>query len=99
MRGWDLGCVDAIWDWGSAEDFEKVWEARRFRSEVFRKDSSDWVRVVTFGKGSIWPDQHYIPESNQLLPQVVLPESLLDEQTVYHINPSGIFVIGGPCVS
>jgi len=29
--------------------------------------------------------------------KVVLPESLLDDDTVYHINPSGSFVIGGPC--
>jgi len=29
--------------------------------------------------------------------KTVLPENLLDEQTVYHINPSGQFVIGGPC--
>jgi S-adenosylmethionine synthetase len=26
-----------------------------------------------------------------------LPENLLDENTVYHINPSGSFVLGGPC--
>jgi len=28
--------------------------------------------------------------------QAVLPESLLDENTKYHINPTGRFVIGGP---
>ena len=28
--------------------------------------------------------------------QAVLPESLLDEDTKYHINPTGRFVIGGP---
>lgn len=26
----------------------------------------------------------------------VIPASLLDERTVYHLNPSGRFVIGGP---
>lgn len=26
----------------------------------------------------------------------VLPENLLDDETIYHINPTGIFVIGGP---
>jgi len=26
-----------------------------------------------------------------------LPENLLDHNTVYHINPSGAFVVGGPC--
>ncbi|XP_063690857.1 S-adenosylmethionine synthase-like isoform X2 [Bolinopsis microptera] len=29
--------------------------------------------------------------------KVVLPEHLLDDDTVYHINPSGSFVVGGPC--
>jgi len=29
--------------------------------------------------------------------KAVLPEDLLDDDTVYHINPSGSFVIGGPC--
>lgn len=29
--------------------------------------------------------------------KVVLPENLLDDDTVYHINPSGSFVLGGPC--
>lgn len=28
--------------------------------------------------------------------KVVIPENLLDENTVYHLNPSGRFVIGGP---
>src|SRR6201995_5208023 len=28
--------------------------------------------------------------------QAVLPEKLLDENTKYHINPTGLFVIGGP---
>lgn len=27
----------------------------------------------------------------------VVPEKYLDEQTIYHINPSGRFVLGGPC--
>ena len=31
--------------------------------------------------------------------QAVLPDHLVDDDTVYHINPSGIFIIGGPCVS
>ncbi len=26
----------------------------------------------------------------------VLPEDLLDEETIYHVNPTGKFVIGGP---
>ncbi|KAL5249593.1 hypothetical protein ACHWQZ_G018460 [Mnemiopsis leidyi] len=29
--------------------------------------------------------------------KVVLPEHLIDDDTVYHINPSGSFVLGGPC--
>lgn len=29
--------------------------------------------------------------------QVALPADLLDDDTVYHINPSGSFVLGGPC--
>lgn len=29
--------------------------------------------------------------------KAVLPADLVDDNTVYHINPSGIFVIGGPC--
>ncbi|KAF5373947.1 hypothetical protein D9758_000737 [Tetrapyrgos nigripes] len=36
---------------------------------------------------------------NQLLEKVikkVIPANLLDDRTVYHINPSGRFVIGGP---
>lgn len=33
----------------------------------------------------------------QYVVKTVLPEHLVDEKTVYHINPSGIFVIGGPC--
>lgn len=28
--------------------------------------------------------------------QPVVPEALLDEETIYHINPTGRFVIGGP---
>jgi len=27
----------------------------------------------------------------------VLPEGLMDDDTVYHINPSGSFILGGPC--
>lgn len=27
----------------------------------------------------------------------VVPAKYLDEQTIYHINPSGRFVVGGPC--
>lgn len=27
----------------------------------------------------------------------ILPEHLVDDETVYHINPSGMFVLGGPC--
>ena len=30
--------------------------------------------------------------------QVVIPHKFLDERTVYHIQPSGRFVIGGPQV-
>ncbi|MFC1668456.1 methionine adenosyltransferase [Chlamydiota bacterium] len=36
---------------------------------------------------------------NDLLQEVVnhvMPKSLLDDQTVYHINPTGRFVVGGP---
>lgn len=33
--------------------------------------------------------KHIIPAS--------LPAELLDDNTVYHINPSGSFVVGGPC--
>jgi len=29
--------------------------------------------------------------------KVVLPERFVDDDTVYHINPSGSFVVGGPC--
>jgi len=29
----------------------------------------------------------------------VVPEQYLDEETVYHLQPSGKFVIGGPQVS
>ena len=32
---------------------------------------------------------------NILVPRVI-PADLLDENTIYHINPTGIFVIGGP---
>jgi len=31
--------------------------------------------------------------------KVVIPSNFLDENTVYHIQPSGRFVIGGPQVS
>ena len=30
--------------------------------------------------------------------KVVIPENYLDENTIYHIQPSGRFVIGGPQV-
>jgi S-adenosylmethionine synthetase len=30
--------------------------------------------------------------------KVVIPEKYIDERTVYHIQPSGRFVIGGPQV-
>ena len=33
-----------------------------------------------------------------LLGQVVIPANLRDDATVYHLNPSGRFVIGGPQV-
>ena len=29
----------------------------------------------------------------------VIPQHLVDSKTVYHLNPSGVFVIGGPMVS
>lgn len=32
---------------------------------------------------------------NHLIPRVI-PEALLDNETIYHINPTGKFVIGGP---
>lgn len=31
--------------------------------------------------------------------KAVIPEKYLDERTVYHINPCGQFVLGGPQVS
>lgn len=31
----------------------------------------------------------------QLIPQVI-PKNLLDDKTIYHINPTGRFVVGGP---
>lgn len=31
--------------------------------------------------------------------RVVIPAKYLDDRTVYHLNPSGKFVIGGPQVS
>ena len=30
--------------------------------------------------------------------KVVIPANMLDDKTVYHLNPSGRFVIGGPQV-
>ncbi len=29
----------------------------------------------------------------------VIPEMYLDQQTVYHLNPCGTFIMGGPMVS
>jgi len=29
----------------------------------------------------------------------VIPENLIDNNTVYHLQPSGVFIIGGPMVS
>lgn len=29
----------------------------------------------------------------------VIPQSLMDDKTVLHLNPSGVFIIGGPMVS
>lgn len=31
--------------------------------------------------------------------RVVIPEKYLDEKTTFHINPCGLFVVGGPQVS
>ena len=31
--------------------------------------------------------------------KVVIPEKYLDERTTFHINPCGLFVVGGPMVS
>jgi S-adenosylmethionine synthetase len=31
--------------------------------------------------------------------KAVIPSQYLDEKTVYHINPCGKFIIGGPMVS
>lgn len=42
-------------------------------------------------------ENDYIKE--QLMEQIirpVIPASLLDDQTIYHLNPSGRFIIGGP---
>jgi S-adenosylmethionine synthetase len=32
----------------------------------------------------------------QQVVKVVIPEKLLDKNTVYHMNPSGSFILGGP---
>ena len=29
--------------------------------------------------------------------RAVIPSNLLDENTIYHLNPSKSFIIGGPC--
>jgi S-adenosylmethionine synthetase len=31
--------------------------------------------------------------------RVVIPEKYLDDKTTFHINPCGVFVVGGPQVS
>jgi S-adenosylmethionine synthetase len=31
--------------------------------------------------------------------KAVIPEQYLDDQTIFHINPCGNFIIGGPMVS
>jgi S-adenosylmethionine synthetase len=30
--------------------------------------------------------------------KVVIPQKYLDDRTIYHIQPSGLFIIGGPQV-
>lgn len=45
------------------------------------------------------PDIKHEDLVNQILKHVVehvIPSHLLDEKTIYHINPSGSFVVGGP---
>ncbi|HKK44494.1 MAG TPA: methionine adenosyltransferase [Balneolaceae bacterium] len=42
-------------------------------------------------------DQHQIKEDlkKHLIPEVI-PEALMDPETIFHVNPTGKFVIGGP---
>lgn len=45
------------------------------------------------------PDVSYETLRNDLIEEVikkVLPSELLDDKTIYHINPTGRFVVGGP---
>ena len=55
--------------------------------------------VVVSSQHAAWASTEQIRnELRQKLIPSVIPAKLLDENTVYHMNPSGRFVTGGPMV-
>jgi S-adenosylmethionine synthetase len=53
--------------------------------------------VVVSTQHAAWVTQQQIRDDlkNKLIPEVI-PSNLLDDKTVFHLNPSGAFVTGGP---
>lgn len=53
--------------------------------------------VVISTQHSAWVTQEQIRNDlkTKLIPEVI-PSHLIDDKTVYHLNPSGAFVVGGP---
>ena len=55
--------------------------------------------VVVSTQHAAWATQQQIRDDlkTKLIPDVI-PSNLLDDKTVFHLNPSGAFVTGGPMV-
>ena len=55
--------------------------------------------VVVSTQHAAWATQQQIRDDlrTKLIPEVI-PSNLLDDKTVFHLNPSGAFVTGGPMV-
>lgn len=53
------------------------------------------IVLSTQHDANVQQEQIHADIKNILIPRV-LPEALIDDETLYHINPTGKFVIGGP---
>lgn len=60
-----------------------------------RPSRIDTVVISTQHDEGVSPDKIKQDLKNELIPQVI-DESLIDEDTIFHVNPTGKFVIGGP---
>lgn len=66
-------------------EFDDNDRVKRIHTIVISTQHSEDVSLEQIKKDSI-----------QYVIQPVIPENLLDEDTIYYVNPTGRFVIGGP---